>query len=749
MLWQSTSASFVFKENLGKLDVYLDGRHLLHHSVDQPAIHVGAGVAKYNFHLGNFIVDENLQSRVPLTAFSLDESYDKEKESFSVKFSSEDESHKITLLFMSCDENADLCTSYSPVKQSQDINYIKVLYSTPGINRLWVRILAEEEERVYGGGEQLSHFSLRGRAFPMWCREQGVGRNQSTVVTMTTRHLGGGGAEGAYHTTYWPQSTILSDRMYFMHLYYNSYHVLNFTNPLYHEVEFWEDVSKATFFFSTSNNWENLLGKLTGFFGRQPRIPDWIHEGVMLGLQGGTDTVLGHYTSLVEKGMKVSSIWIQDWSGKFFTPLGKRVLWNWRWSEDMYPQLDVHIKRLKEESNVRFLAYINPHVLNGSDLYNEANQQGYLIKSRKTGKSMLVEHGEMPCGNIDLTNPKAYEWYKDVIKSMLRLGFSGWMADFGGEYLPIDDAVYHNGGAPDEIHNEYSEIWARMNREAVEEEGVVDDTFVFMRSGWGRSPGYTTMSWTGDQNNDFSYADGIAATIPAALSLGMSGMGYSHSDIGGYVSLFCMVRTQELMLRWAEMSVFTPVMRTHEGNRPTRNWQIYTSNGTIERMARLVDIHVSLKQYHQDVMDETMKKGIPMMRPLFLHYPDDTNTVDMQFQYMYGPDLLVAPVYLEDIFTWQVYLPSDDWVYLWNQTEMSLQKGETVTVQADMGNPPVFYRKQSKWKHLFENIAKQAVTTKIETEGLSWELLFDNPIIFFWLLLRKMFWYIYFNVQYY
>lgn len=72
--------------------------------------------------------------------------------------------------------------------------------------------------------------------------------------------------------------------------------------------------------------------------------------------------------------------------------------------------------------------------------------------------------------------------------------------------------------------------------------------------------------------------------------------------------------------------------------------QIYTSNGTIERMARLVDIHVSLKQYHQDVMDETMKKGIPMMRPLFLHYPDDTNTVDMQFQYMYGPGIVCMEI---------------------------------------------------------------------------------------------------------
>ena len=67
---------------------------------------------------------------------------------------------------------------------------------------------------------------------------------------------------------------------------------------------------------------------------------------------------------------------------------------------------------------------------------------------------------------------------------MLKLGFSGWMADFGGEYLPPDDAVYHNQSrTPAEMHNAYSEIWAKLNREAVEEEGKIADTFVFMRSG--------------------------------------------------------------------------------------------------------------------------------------------------------------------------------------------------------------------------------------------------------------------------
>ena len=120
--------------------------------------------------------------------------------------------------------------------------------------------------------------------------------------------------------------------------------------------------------------------------------------------------------------------------------------------------------------------------------------------------------------------------------------------------------------------------------------------------GFGKSPGYTTVAWGGDQNVDFSYGDGLMSVIPGALSMGMSGtrlkikqrycillqlifnigMGVHHSDVGGYLSLICMVRTEELVLRWAEMNAFTPILRTHEGNRPYRNWQVQHRVNTAE-----------------------------------------------------------------------------------------------------------------------------------------------------------------------
>ena len=106
---------------------------------------------------------------------------------------------------------------------------------------------------------------------------------------------------------------------------------------------------------------------------------------------------------------------------------------------------------------------------------------------------------------------------------MLEMGFGGWMADFGGEYLPVDEASYHSNEPPEMLHNKFSELWAKLNHEALEEEGKLEDTFVFFRSGFGRSSRFSGMSWAGDQNVDFSYADGLASTIPAALSLGMSG----------------------------------------------------------------------------------------------------------------------------------------------------------------------------------------------------------------------------------
>ena len=126
-------------------------------------------------------------------------------------------------------------------------------------------------------------------------------------------------------------------------------------------------------------------------------------------------------------------------------------------------------------------------------------------------------------------------------------------------------------------------------------------------------------------------------------------MGLSHSDIGGYTSLPQLgemgpVRDTELLLRWSEYSVFTPMMRTHETNKPSENAQVYDDPETLKKFGRLTRIYKELKPYIKKAVSQNTNEGTPVMRPLFLQYESDKEAFDQDYQYMFGDDLLVAPV---------------------------------------------------------------------------------------------------------
>lgn len=561
-------------------------------------------------------------------------------------------------------------------------------------NRIWLRLAAQPEDHIYGCGEQFSYFDLRGKPFPLWTSEQGVGRNKQTYVTWQADCKENAG--GDYYWTFFPQPTFVSTQKYYCHVDNSCYMNFDFSAPEYHELALWED--KATLRFECADTYISLLEKLTALLGRQPELPDWIYDGVTLGIQGGTEVCQKKLDTMRNAGVKVNGIWAQDWSGIRMTSFGKRVMWNWKWNSENYPQLDSRIKQWNQEG-VQFLAYINPYVASDKDLCEEAAQHGYLAKDA-SGGDYLVEFGEFYGGVVDLTNPEAYAWFKEVIKkNMIELGCGGWMADFG-EYLPTDTYL-HNGISAEIMHNAWPALWAKCNYEALEETGKLGEILFFMRAGSTGSQKYSTMMWAGDQNVDWSLDDGLASVVPAALSLAMTGHGLHHSDIGGYTTLFEMKRSKELLLRWCDFSAFTPMMRTHEGNRPGDNWQFDGDAETIAHFARMTSVFTTLKPYLKEAVALNAKSGLPVMRPLFLHYEDDAHTYTLKYQYLLGRDILIAPVHEEGRSDWTLYLPEDNWVHAW--TGEAFRGGE-VTVNAPIGKPPVFYRADSEWAALFASL---------------------------------------------
>ncbi len=471
----------------------------------------------------------------------------------------------------------------------------------------------------------------------------------------------------------------------------------DFSAPEFHELAIWQD--QAVLRFDCADSYISLLEKLTALLGRQPELPDWVYDGVILGIQGGTEVCQQKLDVMREHGVKVSGIWAQDWEGRRITSFGKRLMWNWRWDSELYPELDKRIPQWKKEG-VHFLGYINPYVAIEKELYAEAAEKGYLTKDYD-GKDYQVEFGEFYAGVVDLTKPEAYDWYKNVIKkNLIEFGLDGWMADFG-EYLPTD-TVLHNGIDAEIMHNAWPALWAKCNYDALEECGKLGEILFFMRAGYTGSQKYSVMMWAGDQNVDWSLDDGLASVIPAALSLAMTGHGLHHSDIGGYTTLFEMKRSKELLMRWCEFCAFTPMMRTHEGNRPDDNWQFDHDVETIRQFARMSQVFTSLKPYIKQAVALNAQSGLPVMRPLFLHYEDDAHTYSLKYQYLFGRDLLVAPVHEEGRTDWTLYLPQDSWINLWTGERHS--GGAEVTIAAPMGQPPVFYRADSEWAELFASL---------------------------------------------
>lgn len=593
-------------------------------------------------------------------------------------------------------------TSQEHVMKVQEIQgKITVEYqgeAPTGINRFWLTLPTNAQERIYGCGETYSKFNLKGENVRIWVAEhQNTSRISKKIIKekLTGKHPDKRLPFKKYES-YYAQPTFTSSDRYYLHAFVNAYSEFDFTKP--QEITLYTQETPS-FVTESAATFTELSEKLSNLLGRQKTLPDWLYDGAILAVQEGTETIDRKIKKALDAGVKINGIWSQDWSGCRRTGFGYQVMWNWQWDQELYPDLDKKIVEWKS-MGIRFLGYINPFIAIEKELYQIASKKGYCVKD-KEGKDYLVTITTFPAAMVDFTNPEAYEWYKNLIKdNMIGLGMGGWMADFG-EYLPIDSVLY-SGEDPAVVHNQWPAIWAKMNQEAIAECGKEDEVFFFTRAGHTGTVSASTMMWTGDQHVDWSVDDGLPSVIPATLSLAMSGYGIAHSDAGGYTTIMHMRRTKELLMRWEEMNVFSPLLRTHEGNQPVNDVQFDDDEELLAQMARCSKMHQALKEYLQACVKEQEAHGTPVMRPLFYHY-DEEAAYDEMTEYLLGRDVLVAPIMKEGTSRRTCYLPEDVWVHVFSGQEY---KGGNIQVEAPMGQPPVFVRKDSKDYEQLMKLAK-------------------------------------------
>lgn len=564
------------------------------------------------------------------------------------------------------------------------------------VGRLGLRYASSHDERFHGFGEQASHLDLKGREVPVVAQEPGIGRDH--VVNEFLVEAVSPGSSGTTVSSYAPMPYYLSSEGYSFFLENTAYSVFDLRADDTASVRCYTD--ELVWRIVGGSSPVERVESFTRYTGRIPALPDWIHEGGVVGMQGGTERVREVWSELRERDTPLAGFWLQDWVGKRVTSFGEQLWWNWELDRDQYPGWEELVSDLNEEG-VEVLGYVSPYIVDVSEkenarrnLFEEARENGYLVE--QDGEVFMLPITDFSAAIVDLTNPDAREWLRGVITDeLLGNGFRGWMADFG-EGLPFDAELHDESVDPTSYHNRYVVDWAETNREAIEDANRNDVVF-FTRSGFTKSPEHSTLFWTGDQFVSWDDRDGFQTSIRALLTSGLSGISQNHFDSGGYTSIVRgpvgSGRGRELLMRWVEASAFTAVYRTHEGNQPDENAQIYDDAGTYDQFTRFAKVYASLAPYRRDVCAEAEKRGLPVVRPLFLHYPDDETARGLHTQFLLGRDFLAAPVVEKGARERRVYLPSSEedesWTHLWTGDEYD---GGWHSVDAPIGEPPAFYR---------------------------------------------------------
>ncbi|UEG49126.1 DUF5110 domain-containing protein [Ferruginibacter lapsinanis] len=510
----------------------------------------------------------------------------------------------------------------------------------------------DEGERVFGGGERALPLNRRGYKFNLY--------NGPWY----------GYGEGADNLNY-SVPFVMSNKGYglFFDNPSRGYFDIGKTTPDSFIAGF--SGGELNFYIILGKDYKEILYHYHQLTGTQPLPPRWA-LGNLMSRFGYTSQEQANDIVAKMKEQKVpvdAIIFDLFWFGDSI----QNTLGNLSWvNKTKWPDPKKMIGDFKKQ-HINTILITEPFVVKSSSNYTNTTQY-HAVDS--AGKPYVLTNFYFGKGGLlDMFRKDARQWFWSKYKEQMKLGVESWWGDLGEpETHPAD--MYHNLKdigfkrlfKADEVHNAYGNVWTKMLFDQYAKEYPTKRLFSLNRSGFAGTQRYGIFPWSGDVGRSWS---GLRAQLPVMLGMSMSGIPYVHADAGGFAGG---EGDNELYVRWLQFAAFTPIFRPHGtalGDVDKNAFSFPSEAALIEEPYRseakaAINLRYALLPYNYTLAYNQTKKGAPLVAPLYYYYPNDTTALNVGDEFMWGENILVAPVLEKGVKERSVYLPGGTWYELKN-----------------------------------------------------------------------------------
>ncbi|MBW1295144.1 TIM-barrel domain-containing protein [Aquimarina litoralis] len=520
----------------------------------------------------------------------------------------------------------------------------------------------DKEEVIYGAGSRVVGMNRRGNRLQLYNRAHYGYETRSELMNYT-------------------MPLVLSSKKYAVHFDNAPIGFLDIDSKKDNTLSYETINGRKTYQVVAGDDWKDLMDQYTDLTGKQPLPPRWAFGNFAsrFGYHSEKET-----TETIEKFKKDSiplDAVILDiyWFGKDI----KGHMGNLEFLKDSFPNPKKMINDFKDQG-VKTILITEPFILSTSKKWEEAVSEKVLGKD-SLGNPYTYDFYFGNTGIVDIYDQKGKDWFWNIYKSYTKdYNVAGWWGDLG-EPEVHPSALLHATGSADEVHNVYGHDWARLLQEGYQKDFPNQRPFILMRAGYSGSQRFGMIPWSGDVSRSWG---GLQPQTEIALSMGIQGLGYMHSDLGGFAGGEKF--DPELYTRWLQYGVFQPIYRPHAQEHIAPE-PVFHDTKTKELAKKSIELRYQMLPYNYTLAFENNRTGVPLMRPLFFEDADTKELQTVSNTYLWGDNFLVSPIVKSGVASKDVYFPkTSNWFDFY--TGKKYEGGRYITVDTKEDHIPVFVR---------------------------------------------------------